>query len=1103
AGKSSLLRAGLVPALARDEQYAGLPVTVLTPGADPVAALAAHPAPERRVLVVDQFEEVFTLCPDEAARREFLGRLAEESTSSVVVAGLRADFYGRCLDHPELVEALQHRHLVLGPMSAAELRAAVTAPARAVGLALETGLVELLLRDLGVSDRRGGTRGAERDTYDAGALPLLAHALLATWQHRQGGRLTVAGYRTAGGIQGAVAATAERAWAELDAAGQAAARPLLLRLVRIGEDSEDTRRRAGREELIENAADPSATEAALETLAAARLVTLDADSVEITHEALLKAWPRLSGWLDADRAGHLTRQRLEEDAKAWADQHEDASLLYRGARLETTRAAAASGGPSELARRFLATSVRQWRRSVWLRRGAVALVCVFALVVSIAAVVVVRQRDEAQFRQVLAEADRSLTTDTSLSAQLTLVAADLRPDDEEVRSRLLATQQLPLATSLTGHRGAVYLTTFSPDGTVLATAGADHTARLWDVRDRASPKPYGPPLTGHTDWLSSAVFSPDGRILATTGADDTIRLWDVRDPAAPKPLGEPLDTGGGTAYLLAFSPDGTLLAAANEDRTAALWRLADPARPVRAGTVTGHTGQVRSVAFSPDGRLLATGADDATVRLSDVRDPAAPKPVGAPLTGHLAGLHSVAFNRDGTLLATGGEDKVVRLWDLRDPARVVPAGPPVLGHSAPVWSVVFSPVLPVLASAAADGTTRLWNTSEPAGVMPLGPPLAARNSKVYAAGFSPDGLALAVGGEDSEAQLWRLPPALVGHSVSVSRPAFRPDGRVLATGGGDRAIRLWHLADPARPRLASVVEGAHTEGVGWTAFRPDGKVLASASADRTVRLWDVADAERPRALGAPITGGQRYSLPVRFSPDGTLLAMAVDRDSFQLLDVRDPARPVPLGTPVQAHANLVNTLVFSRDGRILYTGSDDYTLKVWDLTDPARPVPVGGPLTGHTGPVRAAELSPDGGLLATGAGDSGIRLWDLTDPRAPKSTRELTGHTESVDQVAFAPDGATLVSGSADHTVRRWALPSGTPVGPPVTTTLGAWWSSPSYHPSGRHLVTAGSDNTVRTWDLDLAAARTRVCSATRGALDEATWREHLPQLDFQPPCDG
>ncbi|HKN55626.1 MAG TPA: XRE family transcriptional regulator, partial [Amycolatopsis sp.] len=333
AGKSSVLHAGLRPALAGGvlpvHGSASWPVLVMTPTADPVGALseraakllgsdvaeladsvrsrhwgsalrtALGPGRARLVVVVDQFEEVFTLCADEAERRDFIAALCDRSGAALVVLGVRADFYSRCLAYPELLEAVQNNQFVVDTMSDAELVEAITGPARAGGLELEPGLVEVLLRDL----------GPRRDSM----LPLLSHALLTTWQQRTGNRLTVAGYQLTGGIHGAVAATAERVYASFDDDGRQAVRRLLLQLVNVGED-EDTRRRGDRDRLA-GSGGPSA--AALDALAEARLVTLDRSAVQITHEALLRAWPRLRDWIEADRTGLRIRQRLTEAAESW------------------------------------------------------------------------------------------------------------------------------------------------------------------------------------------------------------------------------------------------------------------------------------------------------------------------------------------------------------------------------------------------------------------------------------------------------------------------------------------------------------------------------------------------------------------------------------------------------------------------------------------------------------------------------------------------------------------------------------------------------------------------------------------------------------------
>ncbi|MYQ49074.1 hypothetical protein GTW40_29320 [Streptomyces sp. SID4985] len=1070
------------------------------------------PAPrtERRprpVLIVDQFEETFTLCPDETERRVFLRFLHAACTPDpstpgatapvLAVLGIRADFYEECLGYPELADALQHRHMVLGPLTTAELREAVTGPARAVGLELEAGLTELIVREV-TSD---GPRGA----HDAGVLPLLSHALLATWQRRKGGRLTLAGYRAAGGIQGAVAATAERAWSGLDPAARTAARLLLLRLVRLGEDTHATRRRGTRRQLAEESTDPGKTEESLEALVRARLVTLDADTVEITHEALLHAWPRLRHWIDDNRTEHLRRQRLEEDGRAWESSSRDSSLLYQGSRLEQARDWAESAGDTYLtrgAKEFLAASVRLRRRTVLISRAAVAALVALAVLAAGSAVIASRQRDDAVFEQVLAEADRVQHTDPSLAARLDLVAHQLRPDDNGAYSRLISIVNAPLATPLSGHTGAVYLTTFSPDGRTVATASYDRTVRLWDVTDRKTPSPLGKPLTGHTGWVSSAVFSPDGHTLASAGDDGTVRLWDTTDRRHPTPIGAPLTGHEGTIYLVAFSPDGHTLASAGEDRTVRLWNVADPRRPQALGTLRGSAAAVRSVAFSPDGRTLASGGDDDTVHLWNVADPRRPRAIRRALTGHTDLVHSVAFSPDGHTLASGSADDTIRLWNVADPDRPAPLGDPLTGHTGPIWSVAFSPDGRTLAAASADSTASLWNVGDPASPSQVGEPLAGGSGEMYALGFSPDGRTLATGSGDGKVRLWSVPVSDMIGRVG----AFRPDGKVLATAARDGRIRLWKVTAPGRPVPLSAPFMPADGGERSLMYSPDGRTLAVLTGSGAVRLWNVADPAHPVPAGPPLRLLTRFmgSDALAFSPDSRVLATAYDEHRLRLWNVADPAHATPLGEPLSGHRGYINGLEFAPHGHILASGSADGTIRLWDVTRPARPSPLGRPLTGHAGPVNALAYSPDGHTLASGGDDDTVRLWNVTDPASAASVgRTLTGHTEAVTSLTFSADGHTLASGGDDNTVRLWDVAdpaSAAPIGQsmsPYAKTGNFLSFSPGRHVLG---VSSGAD-TVRLWSLDPDAAIRHICALTENVLTPARWHEYLPRLSYDPPC--
>ncbi|MCX5128378.1 helix-turn-helix domain-containing protein [Streptomyces sp. NBC_00347] len=1137
AGKSSLLSAGLVPALRRGGLPVagadGWPVVRFTPTAHPLRELleatvktvggdlgvtpeqlTAHPerllesvhrltsgtgplpasdglrpATVRPVLLVDQFEELFTLCSDEEERRAFVRVLLALAAAppaaapggaydpAVVVLGVRADFSGECLELPELAAVFSDGLFVLPPMSVAELRESITRPAELAGLVLEPGLVPLLLRDAGVRDPGAGDPRAEAPGAEApgarpgsgpdawpgeapsSALPLMSHALMATWQRREGSTLTVAGYAYAGGIQGAVARSAEHVFARLYPAEQRMVRRLLVRLVHIADGTGPTRRRMNRTALLEGQADSVRAAAALDAFVRARLISTDSDTVEITHEALLHAWPRLRGWIHADRAGLLVHQQLAQAADEWVREGRDPSVLYRGSRLATARTWAdeldgrSRLGPREAA--FLDASRaaeeardRQDRLRVRLHQRMLATLVVLLLLALTAGGVAYQQRagalgqERTARSQALAARSLSLSAGQPEASMLLAEAAYRAEATPEARGALLSTQSQPFLARLGGHGGPVNAVAFAPDGRTLATAGSDGKVLLRRVADRTTLAAFTAP-----GRVRTVAFSPDGRTLAAGSTDGPVRLW---------PLGSGSGSGGGSggavsvlppstagARAVAFAPDGDTLAVAAADGTIQLRDTAGDHR--ERAVLTGHTARVNTLAYAPDGRSLVSAGADGTVRLWDTRraEPA------AVLEGHTGEVLGAAFAPDGRTVATGGVDRTVRLWDV-DGRR---AAATLAGHSDDVNSVAYTPDGTTVISGGGDGTTRLWDVRGAR----LTATLAGHTDYVLAVSVDPTGSVLATAAFDQSVVLWDLRgPVLTARPFTeVWHAAYSPDGKLLATADAAHTVRVWDV--PERRILATFT--GHTETVFSVAFAPDGRALASAGADGTVRLWDTGT----RAPLATLTGHTGTVFSVAFAPDGRTLASAGADGTVRLWDTGTRS-PLAILT---GHTDFANDVVFSPDGRTLASAGDDLTVRLWDVAG-RRPLAA---LSGHAGAVRAVAFGPDGRTLASSGNDGTVRLWDADQRRV---TAVLTGHTGSARGIAFSPDGRTLASSGNDRTVRLWDVP-GHRLRAVLAGHTNAVWGV-VFSPDGRTLASSSNDGTVRLWNPDPGARLADIC---------------------------
>ncbi|MPY62804.1 nSTAND1 domain-containing NTPase [Streptomyces spongiae] len=1124
-GKSSLLRAGLVPRL----RAAATTVVVLTPGPRPLEECAvrlgalAGVAPgglyeelrrdpanlgrlvrqvavrsgavdDEAVLVVDQFEEIFTLCPDDVERDRFVEALvtaaSDEGGRCRVALGVRADFYAHCTHSSPLVEAMRDAQVPVGPMSLDELRRAVVRPAQQAGLTVEGALLASL-----TAQAHG----------QAGVLPLLSHALLQTWRRRRGNALTLGAFEAAGGLEGGLARTAEEFYQRLDPEQRKLARRVFVRLTALGEGTEDTRRPARLEELEGLAGSAGGgTDAVLDRAAGARLLTLDHERVELAHEALIRCWPRLHGWLTEDREAIRTLRQLTGAAETWEALGGDPGALYRGTRLDMA-VALDRASLSVKEREFLDASLAARaaeraaaRQRARLRRGAVALLTVLLVLASTTAVFAVRaqraadrQRDAASSQRAAEKAAALRATSPALAAQLSLAAYRLSPTPE-ARSSLLSTFATPYATQLPGRASAVTAVAFSADGRVLTTGDSDRTVRLWRATDPHRPRELSalPRLSGP---VRTVVVSPDSRLLAAGDEAGTVGVWDIDDPRRPR-LAARLPAGGGPAVGLGFGPGGRVLAEATRGEIR-VWLLSDPRRP-RALATRRVPAPVTAVAFRRDGRVLATGHTDRTVRLWEVSASGDRLRELSAAAGHTGEVKALAFARDGRTLASGGTDFTVRLWDVTGPGRARETER-LTGHTDAVNAVGFSPDGRTLASAAVDGTVRRWEVSGPG---PAGAPavLTGHTGSVGSLAFSPDGRTLATGSEDQTARLWDLPgPAMTGHSSSVYSVAFSPDGRLLATGSYDRSVRLWSLTDTRRPRRLDLLPG-HTGPVNSVVFRPDGRALASGSADGMLRLWSVAPASRARLLRT-VPGRVGHVNSVAFSPDGRTLATGGEGGRVRLWDATDVRSPRPLAAMPGSAA--VDSVAFSPDGRTLAVAARNSTAVLWDVAGRRRPARL-AVLARHTGAVKSVAFSPDGRTLATGSEDRTLRLWDLTDLRRPVSRARLAGYTDGVMSVAFAPGGRTLAAASSDHTVRLYGLTGG---GGARELALLTGHTKPvdtlAFSPDGRTLASGSEDWTALLWDPDVGRVATRVCDTADPALTRAEWRQYFAQQRYRPPC--
>lgn len=1097
-GKSSVINAGLVPALRAGEISGPGPwfIAKMVPGAQPfieleqallrvalneVPGLMEHLRTDTRglcramgqilpaddtvmLLVIDQFEEIFTLVEDEAERTHFLKNLfnavMEPDGRLRLVVALRADFYDRPLLYSGFGDLIRERTEVVLPLSSNELARAVTSPAERVGLQVEKDLLAAIVTDL---------------DEQPGALPLLQYALTELFEQRDGDALSLQGYRESGGVSGALARRAEELYETLDEEHRRATRQLFLRLIALGDGVEDTRRRVRWDALISIAqSDRETMQSVIDRFAKYRLLTLDRDpqtrepTVEVAHEALIRTWERLRGWLAESREDLLAHRRLAAATAEWVNAGRDPSFLATGARLaqfEPLAGASVSLNEDELA--YVQASVARRQRQRNRVRLVVAVLAGFSIMVTALAIFAIDRQNRAIIERDRADRQASVSRSRELAMTaltnldrvdlallLSLEALDAADTFEAKNSLLTALQaQSYLDRFLHGHTDHVRTVVFSPDGRLCAAGSRDNMVIVWDVETGRVVET----LTGHAGWVNRVAFGPEGRLLASGSEDGTVRLWNISRETEARVL----EGHTGAVWGIAFSPDGRLLASSGADSAILLWDV-ETGEPA-AEPIFGHGDLVYAVAFSPDGAVLASGGADGSVRLWDV---STGEPLGGPLLGHTNWVLDVAFGPSG-LLASGGADGGVIFWNIETGQ---PIGEPLSGHRGWVRSVAFGLDGRLLVSGGADGSVILWSV---ANVQAIGQLVAVNDGAVWDVAVHPERALVASGGTDRAVGLWDLSKIgilsriLAEQEVSISDVAFSPDGRALAAAdselsGRDSTVHLWDVETGEELRSLS----GHGGAVSDIAFSPDGGRLASGTADGAVLLWDMVGED-----DILFQHGKDSVLSVTFSPDGEKLASGGVGGDVILWDltVQDPA-----GEQLGRHEGGVHGLAFSPDSKLLASGGQDAVVTLWELgTDTARR------LEGHTGTVWDVAFSPDGRLLASGDRDAVIIIWDV---ETGQLVTRLSGHTDWVNGLAFSPNGEMLASAGSDGVVMLWDVKTWRIIGEPLRAHDG-WVNSVVFSPDGEILVSGGQDGMVVLWQVSLDVWQRRACEVANRSL--------------------
>ncbi len=1181
-GKSSAVKAGVLPAL-RDNAIPGSKdwfIIEMLPGLDPMEELEAAllriavnppdsllnqlmqderglvralkrvlPDDETELLLlIDQFEELFTLVDEEHKRTHFMDSLitaiSEPRSRLRVIITLRADFYDKPLNYARFGELMRQRTEVILPLNTEELERAISAPAKRANLVLEDGLVTNIVADV---------------NNQPGALPLLQYALTELFERRNGLMLTNEAYNEIGGTMGALARRADELYEGLGDEGQTLAKQLFLRLVTLGEGTEDTRRRVLQSELLSIGNNPEEMQMVIEGFGRYRLLTFDHDpqtrssTVEVAHEALIRQWGLLREWLNASREDLRIQRRLTASVEDWQNSKQDPSFLLRGMRLEQIEAWQATSdlelnaeeaqyvqaSIAERERLLTAERERQAREKLLEKRSeqrlrALVIFMSVAAFIGIALAIfafsqsqeaqnarnqALKNEQEAQLARSLAEQSaaeaRSLALaanarnelvngNSTLSIALASVAeANYQPAPVEVK-RILSTAILNsgVRARYEGHTGAVLTTAFSHDGRYGLSGSSDGTIRIWDNQSRQFVRDIS---LGET-IITRIVYHPTEQQFAVATTNNQIILFSLDGEEIRR-----FDGHTDMVTSLAFNGDGSQLLSGSLDRTLRLW---DTATGDEIRVLEGHIGVVLDVDLSKDGKYAASSSGDETIAnigTDRVERTVRVWDVESGETLHEFRLNSgfvraVAISPNSQFVVAGSWDSSqggkLTLWNIETGEEMRR----YFGHSNIVTGVTFSPDGRYLYSSSWDATLRVWDFNTAVEVARY----TNFEDRLLRVSISPDGqYALVASGNlggneilrerdnSRDTSVWLMDlqnrsqvGVISGFGDWAWSVATDPTGEFIATGTGplntpNAVDTTVRVYNRITSELVWQSADQHTATVEGLAYSHSGESIASGDWNGTIILWDARTGDEIRRFSD--NSGIKV-LNVVFSPDDTLLASANGNGTITLWDVATGEKIRDFGD----YADEVVSLAFHPSGETLLAGDNDGVVKLWDVATGEKV----RDFIGHTNRVNEVAFSPNGDLVASAAWDSTIRLWDAN---TGVQLRTLLGHVNFIQTVTFNQAGTLLLSGGADTTVRLWDVATGDELF--RYDEHSDWVSQVAFIPNSDFAVSSGQDKTLRIWRVQLEPEPILAWARENRYMRELTCNEQI-QFRVQATCE-